>query len=57
MASITKLKTGWRAQVARKGVRKSQMFPTKAAAQAWALAEERPFWRRRADGIPEQDAG
>ncbi len=40
MASITKTKTGWRAQVARKGVRKSQMFTTKSAAQQWATAEE-----------------
>ncbi|MCX8016935.1 MAG: tyrosine-type recombinase/integrase [Rhodocyclaceae bacterium] len=40
MASITKIKTGWRAQVARKGVRKSRVFPTKAAAQAWALEVE-----------------
>lgn len=40
MAYITKLKTGWRAQVAKKGVRTSQMFPTKAAAQAWAAAQE-----------------
>lgn len=40
MAYITKLKTGWRAQVAKKGVRRSQMFGTKAEAQAWAAAEE-----------------
>lgn len=40
MAYITKLKTGWRAQVARQGVRTSKMFPTKAAAQAWAAVEE-----------------
>jgi integrase len=40
MAYITKLKTGWRAQVARQGVRTSKMFPTKAAAVAWAAVEE-----------------
>lgn len=40
MAYIRKLKTGWRAEVERKGVRKSQMFTTKAEAQLWAAAEE-----------------
>lgn len=40
MASITKLKTGWRAQIARQGVRTSKMFATKAAATAWAAVAE-----------------
>jgi integrase len=40
MAYITKLKTGWRAQIARQGVRTSKMFPTKAEAKAWAAVEE-----------------
>lgn len=40
MAYITKIKTGWRAQVARKGVRKSQVFATKAEASAWAAVTE-----------------
>lgn len=41
MASIYKTSGGWRVQVARKGVRKSRTFQTKAAAEAWALREER----------------
>ncbi len=41
MAYFRKLKSGsWRAQVERKGVRKSQTFQTKAAAQLWAAQEE-----------------
>jgi zona occludens toxin (predicted ATPase) len=41
MAYITKLPSGlWRAQIARKGVRRSQSFTTKAAATAWATREE-----------------
>ncbi len=41
MASITKLPSGlWRAQVARKGVRRSATFPTKRAAQEWAAQQE-----------------
>jgi integrase len=41
MASITKLPSGlWRAQVARRGVRRSASFQTKRAAQEWAAAQE-----------------
>jgi len=41
VANLSKLKSGkWRAQVARLGVRQSQSFPTKAAAQAWATMIE-----------------
>lgn len=40
MAYYRKLKTGWRAEVVRDGVRKSAVRPTKAEAQAWAVAEE-----------------
>lgn len=40
MASFTKHKNGWRAQVARRGVRKSQVFPTKQEARDWAAREE-----------------
>jgi len=37
MATFYRSGNGWRAQVARKGIRKSQSgFPTKAAAMAWA---------------------
>lgn len=40
MAYIRKLKTGYRAEIERLGVRKSQVFGTKAAALAWAAVEE-----------------
>ena len=40
MASFRKLPTGWRAEVARRGVRMSKVFPTKAQAQSWAAKME-----------------
>lgn len=40
MASIRKLNKGWRAEVARLGVRTSKVFPTKAQASAWAAQVE-----------------
>lgn len=41
MAHIYRLASGlWRAQIAKRGVRKSQSFATKAAATAWASREE-----------------
>ena len=40
MASIRKTGTGYRAEVARKGVRKSKVFPTRQAAKDWAAREE-----------------
>lgn len=40
MATYRKRAGSWEAQVSRKGVRKSQTFPTKAEATAWALAIE-----------------
>ncbi|RXV61222.1 site-specific integrase [Roseovarius sp. A46] len=40
MASITKHTKGWRAQVARRGVRKSMVFPSKQEAKDWAAREE-----------------
>lgn len=41
MAYIYRLPSGlWRAQVAKRGLRKSQSFATKAAATAWATREE-----------------
>lgn len=40
MASITKHGKGWRAQIARKGVRKSKVFSTRQAAKDWAAHEE-----------------
>lgn len=41
MASIRKMATGgFRAEVARQGVRKSKVFPTKTAAKEWAARQE-----------------
>lgn len=40
MGSIYRHKDGWRAQVARAGIRKSKTFPTKRAAQDWANRTE-----------------
>ncbi|MCL6284348.1 site-specific integrase, partial [Ruegeria sp. 2012CJ41-6] len=40
MASIRKLKTGYRAEVARKGVRKSKVFATRRDAKEWATDTE-----------------
>ena len=40
MAYFRKLKTGWRVEIERHGVRASRMFATKAAAQSWAVEEE-----------------
>lgn len=40
MAYYRKVQNGWRAQVERLGVRASNTLPTKAQAEAWALAEE-----------------
>lgn len=40
MASITKHKDQWRAQVAKMGVRKSAVWPTKREATQWALRAE-----------------
>lgn len=40
MASVTKHKNGWRAHVARQGVRKSKLFDSKREAQDWAARQE-----------------
>lgn len=40
MAYYRKLKSGWRVEVEKNGVRKSKVHPTKAHAQAWAATEE-----------------
>ena len=40
MASVTKHPKGWRAYVARRGVRKSKIFPSKREAQDWASRQE-----------------
>ncbi|WP_171181010.1 tyrosine-type recombinase/integrase [Ruegeria sp. HKCCD8929] len=40
MATIRKLKSGYRAEIARKGVRKSKVWPTRQAAKDWAARVE-----------------
>lgn len=40
MASFIRHKDGWRALVARQGIRKSKVFTTKRAAQDWAARQE-----------------
>jgi integrase len=40
MATFRKMKTGWRAEIARQGVRKSKMFQTKQEARDWAASAE-----------------
>lgn len=40
MASISKHAKGWRAQVARQGVRRSKVFPTRQEAKDWAARQE-----------------
>ena len=54
MASITPHAGGWRAQVARKGIRKSKVLPTKAAAMAWAVDVEREIERAGAGLVPDK---
>jgi len=54
MAYLRKLKTGWRAQVERKGVRKSQMFATKAAAELWAAQEEAGILKGASGAFPDK---
>ena len=52
MAHIYKTTSGWRAQVARLGVRQSQTFPTKAAAEAWARQVESDLLARKRGALP-----
>lgn len=52
MAHFSKTKSGWRAQIERKGVRKSMVFPTKAAAAAWAAQEEAKILSAERGGFP-----
>ena len=40
MATFRKMDKGWRAEVARKGVRRSKVLPTKAEAKDWAARQE-----------------
>lgn len=52
MAHFYKTASGWRAQVARLGVRQSQTFPTKAAAEAWARQVESDLLARKRGALP-----
>lgn len=40
MATFRKVKTGWQAQVARRGVRRAKTLPTKSEAKDWAARQE-----------------
>lgn len=51
MANYSKVKTGWRAQVAVQSVRESKTFSTKAEATAWATARETEIRAGRATGV------
>ena len=53
MAYFTKTTGGWRAQIARRGVRKSRVFDTKAAAAAWAAREEAQLLAGHAGALPD----
>ena len=52
VAHIEKTATGWRAHVARLGVRQSQTFPTKAAATQWATRLEADLLARKRGELP-----
>lgn len=55
MASIYKLPSGlWRAQVARAGVRASDSFPTKSAAQQWAVQREAEILALKRGELPKK---
>lgn len=57
MASITRYRDGWRAQVYRRGVRESKTFPTKRQAQDWASRREYELanWQAVAGAMPFSD--
>lgn len=57
MAYFSKTRSGWRAQIERKGVRKSMVFPTKAAAAAWAAQEEAKILTGILGGFPDKTLG
>lgn len=51
MANYSKVKTGWRAQVAIQGVRESRTLSTKAEAIAWATSRETEIRSGKTTGI------
>ncbi len=54
MASIIKRGDKWRAEVARKGIRKAATFSTKAEAESWAIAIENAIVNENKGGIPDK---
>lgn len=52
MAYIEKTSKGWRAHVARLGIRESQTFPTKTAADRWATKREADILARKRGDLP-----
>lgn len=51
MASIAKVSTGWRVQIAVQGVRESRTFSTKSEASAWAVHRESEVRTEKATGV------
>ena len=55
MAYFRQVKTGWRAEIRKKGAAsRSMTFPTKAQAQAWATKEEADILAGRAGQYPDK---
>ena len=57
MASIRKVGTKWQVQIAKNGVRSSKSFVTKAAAMAWAVAQENEIDTVQNGGLPNKTFG
>lgn len=51
MASFRKSGNGWRAEIAKKGIRESRTFPTKREAQEWAATREAEITNMRAGKV------
>ena len=56
MASFRNQKTGWRAEVARQGQRRSKVFATKREALDWAARQE-SLWRKSPQGWKKYNRG
>lgn len=57
MASILPHARGWRAQIAKQGIRKSRLFSTKARAMAWAVDTEREIEEGKSGRVPDKSFG
>lgn len=57
MASFRKVGKNWRAEISRQGIRKSNVFDTKAAAVAWATATEAGIIAGKRGGVPDKTFG